>query len=63
VSISAKGLKLMAAVAPTSEAIYAAITKCYGARKLAELQEMLAALEQSLSGLEFADGVGEPIGE
>jgi homoprotocatechuate degradation regulator HpaR len=63
VSISAKGLKLMAAVAPTSEAIYAAITRRYGARKLAELQEMLAALEQSLSGLEFADEEGEPIGE
>jgi homoprotocatechuate degradation regulator HpaR len=63
VSISAKGLKLMAAVAPTSEAIYAAITRRYGARKLAELQEMLAALEQSLSGLEFADGDSEAIGE
>jgi homoprotocatechuate degradation regulator HpaR len=63
VSISAKGLKLMAAVAPTSEAIYAAITKRYGARKLAELQEMLAALEQSLSGLEFAAGEGQTIGE
>jgi homoprotocatechuate degradation regulator HpaR len=55
VSISAKGLKLMAAVAPASEAIYAAITKRYGARKLAELQEMLAALETSLAGLDFAD--------
>jgi len=55
VSISAKGVKLMAAVAPTSEAIYAAITKRYGVRKLAELQEMLAALEQSLAGLDFAD--------
>ena len=53
----------MAAVAPTSEAIYAAITNRYGARKLAELQEMLAALEQSLSGLEFADGDSEAIGE
>jgi hypothetical protein len=53
----------MAAVAPTSEAIYEAITKRYGARKLAELQEMLAALEQSLSGLEFAAGEGEPIDE
>ncbi len=42
VSISADGLKLIEAVAPSSEAIYAAITKRYGARKLAELQEMLA---------------------
>lgn len=48
VSISAKGLKLIEAVAPTSEAIYAAITKRYGARRLAELQEMLGTLEASL---------------
>ena len=41
VSISAKGLKLIEAVAPSSEAIYAAITRRYGARKLAELQDML----------------------
>ena len=38
VSISPKGLKLIEAVAPTSEAIYAEITSRYGARKLAELQ-------------------------
>jgi homoprotocatechuate degradation regulator HpaR len=54
VSISAKGLKLIEAVAPTSEAIYATITKRYGARKLAELQEMLGALEQSLAELSGA---------
>jgi len=59
VSISAKGLKLIEAVAPTSEAIYATITRRYGARKLAELQAMLGALESSLSGLEVRDG-GEP---
>jgi homoprotocatechuate degradation regulator HpaR len=52
VSISAKGLKLIEAVAPSSEAIYAAITQRYGARRLAELQEMLHALETSLSELE-----------
>jgi homoprotocatechuate degradation regulator HpaR len=51
VSISAKGMKLIEAVAPSSEAIYAAITRRYGARKLAELQDMLHALEGSLSGL------------
>src|SRR5713226_4670171 len=55
VSISPKGVKLMASVAPTSEAIYASITKRYGARKLAELQDMLAELEASLSELEAAD--------
>ena len=49
VSISARGLKLIEAVAPSSEAIYAAMTRRYGARKLAELQDMLAALESSLS--------------
>ena len=51
VSISAKGLKLIEAVAPTSEAIYAGITRRYGARKLAELQAMLHALEGSLAEL------------
>jgi homoprotocatechuate degradation regulator HpaR len=55
-SISAKGLKLIEAVAPSSEAIYAGITRRYGARKLAELQDMLHALERSLSGLEVVGG-------
>jgi homoprotocatechuate degradation regulator HpaR len=55
VSISAKGLKLIEAVAPSSEAIYAAMTKRYGARKLAELQDMLHALEGSLSELPADD--------
>jgi homoprotocatechuate degradation regulator HpaR len=58
VSISAKGLKLIEAVAPTSEMIYAEITKRYGARKLSELQDMLTALESSLSDLETADDAG-----
>ena len=55
VSISGRGLKLMKTVAPSSEAIYAAITKRYGARKLAELQDMLGALESSLAGVETGD--------
>ncbi len=55
VSISAKGLKLIEAVAPSSEAIYAAITRRYGARKLAELQDMLGVLEHSLAGMEVAE--------
>src|ERR1700761_4238546 len=54
VSISERGLRLMEVVAPTSEAIYDAITKRYGAKKLAELQEMLGALEASLAGIELA---------
>src|SRR6187399_3405866 len=60
VSISAKGLKLIEAVAPTSEAIYSAITKRYGARKLAELQDMLSVLERSLGAMEVA---GDESGE
>ncbi|WP_454617970.1 homoprotocatechuate degradation operon regulator HpaR [Bradyrhizobium cenepequi] len=55
VSISPKGLRLIEAVAPTSEAIYTAITKRYGARKLAELQSMLGALEESLADLSGAE--------
>lgn len=55
VSISADGLKLIEAVAPSSEAIYAAITRRYGARKLAELQDMLHALENSLSAMEVSE--------
>jgi len=60
VSISAKGLKLIEAVAPSSEAIYAEMTKRYGARKLAELQDMLHALEHSLADL--PDDAEEDIG-
>jgi len=60
VSISSKGLKLIEAVAPTSEAIYAEITSRYGARKLAELQDMLGVLERSLGEMEVA---GEDSGE
>jgi homoprotocatechuate degradation regulator HpaR len=56
VSISSKGVKLMASVAPASEAIYAAIARRYGVRKLAELQQMLGELEVSLSGLGVVDG-------
>jgi homoprotocatechuate degradation regulator HpaR len=55
VSISARGLKLIEAVAPSSEAIYAAITRRYGARKLAELQDMLHELERSLLELRVAE--------
>jgi homoprotocatechuate degradation regulator HpaR len=63
VSISDKGLKLMEAVAPSSEAIYAAITRRYGARRLSELQDMLGALEQSLAGMEFAEEGRAVLGE
>ena len=55
VSITEKGVKLMEVVAPSSEAIYAEITRRYGARKLTELQEMLGALEASLADLNVGD--------
>lgn len=57
VSISQKGLRLIELVAPASEAIYAAITRCYGAQKLAELQAMLGRLEESMSSLELMDAM------
>jgi homoprotocatechuate degradation regulator HpaR len=59
VSISEKGVKLMEVVAPSSESIYAEITRRYGAKKLGELQDMLGALEASLASLEIAEEVGE----
>ena len=51
VLITGAGIKLIETVAPSSEAIYAVINKRYGARKLAALQQMLQALEGSLSDL------------
>ena len=63
VSISAKGVRLMETVAPSSEAIYAAITRRYGARKLRELQDMLHALERSLSELSVGGEAGAEAGE
>lgn len=56
VSISAKGLRLIAAVAPTSEDIYAEFSRRYGSAKLAELQNMLAQLEQCLSVMPVRGG-------
>ena len=63
VSISARGLRLIEAVAPTSEAIYAAITTRYGARKLAELQDMLHELERSLLELRVVEDQNVESGE
>jgi homoprotocatechuate degradation regulator HpaR len=47
-SIAPKGLRLIAQVAPHSEATYNVIAGRYGLRKLAELQHMLGELEASL---------------
>ncbi len=55
VSISAKGLRLIKAVAPSSEAIYAEITRRYGPDRLAALQNMLHALEASLKDMPLLD--------
>jgi homoprotocatechuate degradation regulator HpaR len=57
VSISQRGLKLIELVAPTSEAIYAEITRRYGVQRLAELQDMLAALVNSLATFEVMEEV------
>ena len=57
VSISREGVKLMASVAPSSEAIYAEITQRFGARKLAELQEMLGELELCLASADARDEI------
>jgi hypothetical protein len=60
VSISARGVRLIETVAPTSEAIYAAITRRYGARKLRELQAMLHELEGAAMRVSEGDGgIGE----
>jgi homoprotocatechuate degradation regulator HpaR len=59
VSISAAGLRLIKAVAPSSEAIYAEITRRFGARGLAELQAMLHRLEASLSAMPVQGGDDE----
>lgn len=56
VSITAKGLKLIEAVAPHSEAIYAEMTKRYGAQKLADLQDMLHLLESNLLAMPVRGG-------
>jgi homoprotocatechuate degradation regulator HpaR len=63
VSISPKGLKLIEAVAPSSEAIYAEITGRFGAGKLAELQGMLGELERSLAEMGVTDEVDAEAGE
>jgi homoprotocatechuate degradation regulator HpaR len=56
VSITAAGLRLLKAVAPSSEAIYADITRRFGTRGLAELQDMLHRLEASLLAMPVHGG-------
>src|SRR4051794_40102984 len=59
VSITTGGLRLIKAVAPSSEAIYAEISTRYGARKLRELQEMLHRLESSLLAMQVLGSDGD----
>lgn len=56
VSITPKGLGLIEAVAPSSEAIYAEMTRRYGAERLEKLQSMLRDLEASLQDMPLAGG-------
>ena len=59
VAITARGMKLIEAVAPSSEAIYAEIARRFGARKLADLQDMLHLLEGSLLTMPIAGDAGD----
>lgn len=63
VSISPKGLRLIEAVAPSSEAIYGEITHRFGADKLVELQALLQELETSLREMPVAGGKEPDIAE
>jgi homoprotocatechuate degradation regulator HpaR len=56
VSITAGGLRLIEAVAPSSEAIYSEITRRYGAGKLADLQQALHRLEVRLQAMPVLGG-------
>lgn len=63
VAITGKGLRLIEAVAPSSEAIYAEIARRFGPRKLEDLQQMLHALEHSLLTMPTAsDDIADPHG-
>ncbi len=62
VAITAKGLHLIEAVAPSSEAIYAEMTRRYGASELTRLQDMLHALEDCLVAMPVTDEVAEEPG-
>jgi homoprotocatechuate degradation regulator HpaR len=59
VSITPAGLALIEAVAPISEAIYAEITRRYGAKKLETLHGMLRELEAELLAIPVANGVAD----
>lgn len=58
VSITPKGLKLIETVGPFSEAIYAEIARRYGGTQLGELQDLLRALDDSLSAMPVRHAAG-----
>lgn len=49
IAIAPAGLALMELIAPQSEAIYAEITRRFGAERLAQLQDMLRDLEREMN--------------
>jgi homoprotocatechuate degradation regulator HpaR len=59
VSITPAGLALFDAVAPVSEAIYAEITRRFGAKKLETLHVMLRELETELMAIPVKNGADE----
>ncbi len=60
ISIAPGGTALIGAVGPDSEAIYAAITSRFGAARLAELQGLLASLEDALADMGGDPDAGSP---
>ncbi|MGO4711166.1 homoprotocatechuate degradation operon regulator HpaR [Bradyrhizobium sp. 2TAF24] len=56
VSLTPAGIALIDVVAPISEAIYAEITRRYGAKKLEALHEMLRELEGELLAIAVKNG-------
>lgn len=59
VSITPAGLRLIEAVAPTSEGIYAEIASRFGASKLEDLHGMLRRLESCLLAMPISSGQDE----
>jgi homoprotocatechuate degradation regulator HpaR len=70
ISISPKGLKLIDAVAPYSESIYAEIAETFGKQNMEALQQFCKELTQSLNALppisytaaELSEDIGQIVG-
>lgn len=59
IALSPRGEALIEQISPESEAIYAEITRRFGAQRLAELQAMLRELETLLAEGPPIEGAGE----